>query len=224
MASFVLEGLIESVLTDDGRQWLRDHVEFLAVPFMDKDGVEDGDQGKNRAPHDHNRDYRGESIYASVGALRELVPRWSEDKLRIAMDLHCPYIRGGRNETVFLVAPPGEQLWENLQRFASMLESLPPRGLPYEAKNNLPFGREWNTPERRGPGLSMSGWAAEIPGIQIATTLEVPYANASGTAVTPDSARVLGRDLARALSRYLQPPASTAPATGEFAVDRPAAE
>ena len=42
------------------------------VPFVDKDGVEEGDQGKNRAPRDHNRDYAGASMYPETGALREL--------------------------------------------------------------------------------------------------------------------------------------------------------
>jgi len=50
MASWALEGLIEEVLADtaDGR-WLRERVEFLMVSLMDLDGVEDGDQGKNRS-------------------------------------------------------------------------------------------------------------------------------------------------------------------------------
>lgn len=61
---------------------------------MDKDGVEDGDQGKNRLPHDHNRDYTGESIYASVRASRDFVPHWSVGRLKFALDMHCPYILG----------------------------------------------------------------------------------------------------------------------------------
>jgi murein tripeptide amidase MpaA len=39
--------------TPEGRL-ARERFRFLAVPFMDKDGVEDGDQGKNRRPRDHN--------------------------------------------------------------------------------------------------------------------------------------------------------------------------
>ncbi len=76
IANYSLEGIMDEVLgeTNEGR-WLREHVEFFVVPFMDKDGVEEGDQGKNRKPHDHNRDYDGESRYASVRAVRELVTR-----------------------------------------------------------------------------------------------------------------------------------------------------
>ena len=83
-------------------------VEFFVVPFVDKDGVEDGDQGKNRRPHDHNRDYGGRadgdhSIYASTRALRERIPAWSGGKLRVALDLHCPWIRGEHNEVIYFV-------------------------------------------------------------------------------------------------------------------------
>ena len=46
IANYALEGLLEAVLADNVRGlWLRQNVEILAVPFMDKDGVEDGDQG-----------------------------------------------------------------------------------------------------------------------------------------------------------------------------------
>jgi len=59
-ASYVVEGMMEALLanTDDGK-WLRENVEVMVVPFMDKDGVEDGDQGKGRKPRDHCRHYVG---------------------------------------------------------------------------------------------------------------------------------------------------------------------
>lgn len=203
MANFVLEGIIQGILQDDEHQWLRDHVEFLVVPFVDKDGVEQGDQGKLRSPHDPNRDYAGESIYPAVAALRRQVPGWSGGRLRIALDLHCPYIRGKRNEVVYFVGIPVERIWQEVQRFSTILESLPPAGLPYRAQDNLPFGREWNTAANLAGGTTMAHWASEIPGVRVASTIEVPYANASGTVVTPDSARALGRDLCRAIRRYL---------------------
>ena len=204
MASFVLEGVIQSVLTDADQAWLRENVEFLVVPIVDADGVEDGDQGKCRAPHDPNRDYEGRSIYPAVKALRELAAGWSDGKLRVALDLHCPYIRGGRNEAIFFVGLPNESAWRNLQRFSGILESLPPKGLPYHAKDNLPFGQEWNNLAKLGEGKSMADWASEIPGVEVASTLEIAYANDAGTPVTPDSARAFGRDLARAIRRFLE--------------------
>ena len=48
MVNYVLEGLVESLLFEKDLEWLRNHVEFWIIPFMDKDGVEDGDQGKKQ--------------------------------------------------------------------------------------------------------------------------------------------------------------------------------
>jgi len=207
MASFVLEGLVRGVLADEddaARRWLRENVEFLVVPFADKDGVEDGDQGKARAPHDSYMDYSEKSIYPVPAALRERVPRWAGGKLCVVLDLHCPSIRGGRNETVFMAGVPGEGAWRNLQRFSGILESLPLKGLPYHAKDNLPWGQEWNTSAKLGVGKSFPLWAGELPGVELVATMEIAYANASGTAVTPDTARAFGRDLARAIAQYLR--------------------
>lgn len=209
MASFVLEGLIQSVLTDADQAWLRENVVFLVVPFVDTDGVEDGDQGKCRAPHDPNRDYEGQSIYPAVKALRELAAGWSDGRLRVALDLHCPSIRGGRNEAIFFVGLDDDRLWRNVQRLSAILESLPPRGLPFRASDNLPFGQEWNNPAKLGEGKSLADWAAQIPGIEVASTMEIAYANDAGTPVTPEAARVFGRDLAKAIRRFLQQPNSS---------------
>jgi hypothetical protein len=203
MASYVLEGLMEAVLSDLESAWLRENVEFLVIPFVDKDGVEDGDQGKNRRPRDHNRDYAGQSIYASVAALREWVPVWSEGKLRVAIDLHCPYIRGSTDEDIYFVGGPESAISENAQRLAAILERVRQGPLPFGDENNVPFGKAWNTGENYTLGKSFARWAAEQPGIEIATTIEVPYAVASGVPVTADSARAFGRDLAAALGAYL---------------------
>jgi hypothetical protein len=204
MASYVLEGIIEAVLDDtpDG-QWLREHVEFFIVPLVDKDGVEDGDQGKNRKPRDHNRDYEGKSIYASVAAIRERLPAWSQGKLRFALDMHCPWIRGGLNETIYFVGGPNEKAWQEMGRFSQVLEKAQTGALVYSSKNNLKFGQGWNTKDNYKTGQPFARWAAELPEVVAASTLEVAYANADGRAVTDQSARALGRDLAQALRRYL---------------------
>ncbi|MFA6244147.1 MAG: M14 family zinc carboxypeptidase, partial [Candidatus Hydrogenedentales bacterium] len=116
MASFALEGFLDAVLAeDDDGYWFRRNVEILAVPFVDKDGVEDGDQGKNRRPRDHNRDYIGPSVHPEVAALRTRVRNWSDGKLRMALDLHCPYIRGEHNEDIYIVGSADEEMWRETQ-------------------------------------------------------------------------------------------------------------
>ena len=116
------------------------------MPIVDLDGVEDGDQGKNRQPRDHSRDYAGESIYPQVKAIRERLPAWSDGKLRIALDLHCPHIRGTHNEWIYFVGGPDEKIWKEVGRFSEILERVRTGPLPYKRENNLPFGQAWNKP------------------------------------------------------------------------------
>jgi len=205
MASYAVEGIVEAMLADtpDGR-WFRRHVEAMIIPFVDKDGVEEGDQGKNRRPRDHNRDYAGESIYPETRAIRDLVPKWSQGRLKVALDLHCPYIRGKHNEAVYIVGCETPAIWQQQCAFGKILEAVRTGALPYRASDNLPFGKAWNTARNYASGKSFARWAAEQPGIGLAASFELPYANARGAAVTAETARAFGRDLARAIRRYLQ--------------------
>ncbi len=205
MASYSLEGILETVLSEsETGHWLRQNAAFLVVPFMDTDGVEDGDQGKNRWPWDPNRDYAGESIYPEVRTVRQVVPAWCNDRLDVSIDLHCPWIRGPGNEFIFFVGGPEENLWNEVVKISQILEQNRKGPIPYEARNNLPFGTEWNTGSETGR-KSNSEWIAEtFPSIRLGTSIEIPYANASGVEVNPTSARVFGHDLGEALYCYLK--------------------
>ncbi len=204
MASYVLEGIIDEVLADGAAgKWLSGNVEFFIVPMIDKDGVEDGDQGKNRKPRDPNRDYDGDSIYPAQKAIRAKLSAWAAGKLRFAMDMHCPWIRGDNNETVYFVGTPDAKIFQEVTRFSKVLEENQSGPLVFSSKNNLPYGKGWNG-KANYTGKPFSWYASEIPGVRAATTIEVAYANANGKAVTDESARALGRDLARTLHVYLK--------------------
>ena len=211
-ASYSLEGIMAAVLagTEDG-DWFRSHVEFFVIPFMDKDGVEDGDQGKDRRPHDHNRDYEGQSIYASVRTLREMVPRWSNGRLRFALDMHDPWLYGpGHENIIFAGDTRDQQMRKQAERFSAILESIQSGTLLFSSKSLgwwVYESGQGAPPETHIP--SFGTWAAALPGIWLATTIEIPYANAGGKTVTPESARALGLDLVRALRIFLM--SATAP-------------
>lgn len=200
-AGFALEGLIDAVLADmaDGR-WLRDHVEFWIVPFVDMDGVEDGDQGKLRKPHDPWLDYAGTSIYPAVSALREKVPAWAGGRLRVALDCHAP---ARLDQRIYFAASPRKDIADNTERLAAILQKVQTGPLTFDARDNLPFGRGWNNKETYGKLKSFAQWAEELPGVQVAATLELPYATVRDQPVTPESARTFGADLARALRRLM---------------------
>ena len=206
MTNYLLEGVIETVLGNaEQSAWLRKNVEFLVVPFVDKDGVEDGDQGKYRRARDHNRDYSEESIYASTRAIRAYVPVWSDEKLAVMLDLHCPYIAGKDHEQIHMVGLSSPGVSKQQEKFSSILQrtSESGNGLPYQTSFNIPFGTSWNTVANYGKGKSISRWASELKEVKLASTLEFPYANASGKIVTQENARDFGRILARSLYEYL---------------------
>ena len=205
MTSYVTEGLIEAALADDkDGKWFRKNVELLVIPFVDKDGVEDGDQGKNRKPRDHNRDFDANSIYPETRALQNFVPRWSAGKLPLTIDLHCPHIRGNFNEFIYLVGSAKPKIWEQQERFGNILERVQKGPLAYRATNNLPFGQAWNTTNNFTAGTSIGRWAGELPGVKLATTIEFPYANALGGEVNANTARAFGNDLSHAIREYLE--------------------
>jgi hypothetical protein len=196
MATYVMEGFLEASLTNN---W-----ETIAVPFMDKDGVEAGDQGKNRAPHDHNRDYNETPLYPEVAALMKLGASLS-NRVVAAFDLHCPTLRGEWNDRVYLVGAPEPERWQQQQAFAATLERVREGSIRFRGKDCIPFGKGWNTGNNFKQGRSNSAWTREtFPNARIATTIEIAYADALGDEVNATSARAFGRDMARALAEYLK--------------------
>ncbi len=205
MASFVVEGLIDAVLADDATgQWLREHARIHVVPLTDFDGVEDGDQGKNRTPYDHNRDYgEGEDpLYPEVGEIRRLAPIWSGSRPWVFMDMHCPYIRGGINEVVYQVGSVDPKHWERQQVFARLVEAERRGALLYSPSDDLPFGVSWNV-AAAGLAKTAASWMSRQAGNELSTTWEIPYANAGGAEVNVTSCRDFGAGLAAAVRRYL---------------------
>jgi hypothetical protein len=205
VADWVLEGVMEAILAgDELGAWFRENVEAMVVPFADKDGVEDGDQGKNRRPRDHGRDYAGESLYPEQRRLRELVPGWSGGLLRFAADVHCPWIRGTHNEDIYQVGLDNPEMWRQQRRFGEILRQVQRGPWAYDPAQDLPFGVDWNKGGNFAQGTGFSRWIAGLPGIWLSTAMEIPYAAHAGVPTTPERARLFGRDLAAAIRRHLE--------------------
>jgi hypothetical protein len=193
--------LLAQVLADDDTGgWLRRNARFTVIPFVDKDGVEDGDQGKNRRPRDHNRDYDGESVHPSVAAIRTMTRAWPAGELRVHLDLHCP---GLSDRQIAFIGGKDQAIWDEVQKLSKILASVQSGPLKFDPGDNMPFGKGWNTSSSYTAGMSSTGWTSALPGVALAATIEFPYATAGGAAVTAESARAFGRDLGTALRRYL---------------------
>ena len=203
MTSWVLEGIMAAILADDeDGKWFQQNVEVLVLPFMDKDGVEDGDQGKNRTPHDHARDYIDKPIYPTTQALMKALPKWSEGKLRVALDLHDP----GMNATkIFWVLNSDEPYKTNTREFLKHLDAVQQGPLKYSPANDRVWPKNW-----KGWDKTPMAWFRTLPGVTVSTALELPYSTVAGRQVTPDSCRAFGQDIARGIRQYLltdpQPP------------------
>ncbi len=204
IANFEIEGILDAILADDETgAWYRRNVEALIVPFVDKDGVEAGDQGKNRRPRDHNRDYADPSVHVTVQALRALIPAWSGRRPLLAFDLHCPHLGGTWNEHVYFVGKEDPAIWLATTRLAAILEHSMTGPVPYAEADNLPFGKAWNTGGNYSAGRSFSAWVQTLPNARLGASLEFPYANVKCWTVAPAGVRDFGRDLARAIRAYV---------------------
>jgi len=204
-ANYALEGCLVTVALAQHRelQKVLGDSEFVFIPFVDLDGVEAGDQGKHRRPHDHNRDYAdaSEPIYPTVRAIKELVRNWGDEPF-VTVDLHCPWIKDNRNTDIYIVGSRHEHNWQAQRRFADVLHGQCRGPLPYDPATTLPHGVDWNN--FTGPPRSCSAWMATQPACRLATTIELPYALAGGEMVTADKARAFGDDLARALAAFVE--------------------
>lgn len=204
MASYAVEGVIEGALADDAAgRWLRENVDFLIVPFMDTDGAEDGDQGKNRAPYDHNRDYATTPRYPEVAALKEKLPEWAAGRPLVFLDLHDPALRTDIHESVHFLEPEERDQAARMDKLCTYLERDQQGPILYRKANNLRFGAGYNTHVARPSPLS-AGWARSLPDTLLGCTIEIAYANAGGCEVNAHSARELGRDLIVALKEFLR--------------------
>ena len=205
-ASYCLEGILEAMLADtEDARWFQENVEALVIPFVDKDGVEDGDQGKGRRPRDHNRDYDGEPLFESTRAIRRLLPEWAKEGLAMVIDIHDPSMAESK---IYQVGKEPHLIWREQQSFGRILEKVQTGKLRYNSADDMPFGKGWNQSSNYIGGISFGSWASRFfPQIRFVTSLEFPYAQVGEEPVTPETARAFGHDLARAIRLYLSQPA-----------------
>ncbi len=208
MSNYVIEGMLKAMLGESKAMTdFLSRAEIMIIPFLDKDGVEQGDQGKNRQPRDHNRDYSGQSIYASTRAIRQQIPEWVGSTPWIGIDLHNPWIKGENNEWIYFVGNSHPQVAKEQEKLADILDTSSKGTMKFtKEKGFLPFGTAWNTGGNYEMGASFGQWASSYAdkGMIMATTLEFPYALNHGQIITQDAARAFGEDLIFAIAAYLE--------------------
>ncbi len=191
--NYVLEGVVECLV-----EKLSDKYRIICIPFVDYDGVIEGDQGKNRNNHDHNRDYAaGENaIYNSVAKIRELADSLN---IRFAFDFHSPWHCGDENDTVFIPVKDDSMI-ENAAVFSKLFQGENNEGsLPHYTEDNVMPDEKWNT-----KGSPCFGTYFINKGAQLSFTLETPYFTARDVMFTPERAKETGRSFTRALVKFIE--------------------
>lgn len=195
MASHVLEGFLQEAMSDShfGVEFRKKYV-LYAVPIVDKDGVQAGDQGKGRKPYDHNRDYRQNGIYPEVKAIMELA---DAKNVEFFLDFHDPLLRGDIHGIFYFDGTKVPHIYENtLELVRWMTEERPLAVTSWEgvflkpAKGPAP-----------GEGLPSAVYFAAKKGIVFAATLECPYAQRTTPPLDGALAREYGKSLLRAWLR-----------------------
>lgn len=189
-ANYALEGALEAIAASP--EFLKKYTVY-AVPFVDKDGVEEGWQGKAALPHDHNRDYIDQPIYPEIAALKKL---GDEKRFQIVLDLHCP---GLGREKIFFFGSEFPRIEANIEALADLVGTYGPEWLNFNSDFNVEkFGIGWN---RIYPdGIPCSRYFASRPWARLSCSNEISYDFANGVLLTTGKLREYGAGLVRALS------------------------
>jgi len=198
-ASFVVEGMAARFFVDDelGR-WLRENVELRVVPFVDYDGVVDGDQGKNRQPHDHCRDYNEDrpQVHPEVAAIMKMLRAWRPTGVQ---DTHCPWLRSNGTPTDtngFAYQVGNAENGAQVAAFGAILERVQASGFGYRAADDVPYGKYWNTGTNFTLGKTLNAWAqTDLKTCDFVTTFEIPFADQHGKTLHAVDFRGFGYDL-----------------------------
>ncbi len=195
-ASYALEGVITAILKS--HRGLLDKFTFHIVPFMDIDGAENGDQGKGRKPHDHNRDYTDKPIYNSVKALCNYAKKLN---VKYFIDFHSPWRWGGADSRphIHLTSTAEENDLTEI-RFVNALKAITNQpsfsGIKYDGY------------------ITHIGDSSNMPGAQTAdnffkkrceadfsVTIETPYSGDIEKVYSADLLREWGMNIAKAFSQ-----------------------
>lgn len=188
---YVLEGVLDGLLANPV-----ENARVICVPFVDFDGVVDGDHGKSRSPHDHNRDYdiENSAIYPETAAIR----KFAENGVLYAFDFHSPWHCYNENDNVFIVRNRKSKL-DEFSRFSTCLESnMNEYAFQYKSKNDYPPETNWNSSKTP----CFANYMLTNSNADIAFTLETAYFGTEDNIFSQENVVELGRCFAKSIKDY----------------------
>ena len=200
-ASYVLDGVISAILAQ--HRELLDRFRIHVVPFTDLDGVEQGDQGKNRAPHDHNRDYTEAPIYNYTRAIYQYTEGFD---LACYIDFHSPWSWGEVNDEVHIhLGPPVEPTAALQKQFVERLKAVTNAALGAGIRYYGHISNYGDSANQYGTPNSKNFFKLKR-NANMAVTIETPYSGNLKEGYTVTQLHALGGHIGQALSDCLQGP------------------
>lgn len=167
VASYVVEGIILSLLGQN-RKITKDFT-FHIIPFVDIDGVENGDQGKDRNPHDHNRDYLENPIY---NVTKQLYKYTENMEVTAFIDLHCPWKWDRWNDIPHIYENKNEQIAEKFVKNLTMITKSLENTIKYDYMVfRMKAGEGYNKLENP----NSKNYFENNKGALLSITIETPY-------------------------------------------------
>lgn len=191
--NYVLEGVLKGLLTAKNN-----NISVFCVPFVDYDGVVDGDQGKSRIPHDHNRDYEPDkkSIYPEINAIRSYI---DNNDVLLGFDFHSPWHIGGVNDNAFIVQKSLSKTAE-LNLFGELLEKNNRScSFNYKHENDAKPDVDWN----HIGAPTFATYLMNKKSNKVAFTLETAYFGTEENKAGEEKFINLGIDFANTILEYI---------------------
>ena len=197
--SYTLDGVVRAILKNH-RSMLDDY-KFHIIPFTDIDGAEEGDQGKNRIPHDHNRDYSESPIYNYTKAIYEYTKNMD---IAVFFDFHSPWCWGGLDDEPHLHLGPSVEPTPDLQeKFSKILSdlTLSDNGDNIIFKNHVTYiGEPANKPDAK----NSKNFFKYERNANISLCIETPYSGNLKNGYTVEQFYYWGGQIAEALYETLK--------------------
>lgn len=190
--SWVLDGILRFLAGEDPEaSEIRSAVDVWAAPFVDLDGVVNGDYGKDAFPWDFNRAWEQLPQRPEVQAIqRDLLRFKSLTGPRVVIDLHAP----GHSTPDLYVQLPREQRPILQQQAALRFAELMAPHWPESAAASL--SRPTRYPSRWNAMSTLGSWCWDHLERTPEVTIETSYQSLAGRPLDPDGYREIGRRVA----------------------------
>lgn len=196
--SYVMQGFVDGMLADtETAAWARRNIALNIIPAVNVDNCAEGGYGKDEAPRDFNRDYRGPSSRPEVIAIRAAIARWAETHpYQLFLDMHAP--APGEGNFAFL-------MWRELitdEFFAKrqfLLEAVA-RNAPETCDFSLDRCRELRGESTHPRASTYGQWRDHAA---VSMTLETGYHQTDkGHVLTQESYLAYGQSILEAVREY----------------------